>query len=324
MTGTIVNSPLFGAFINLPKTFFCFSRIAEPWGRPLHRRTCVRGLIYMTFVSTFRSVLSPMRSGLHALAAGAVIAAAMPTGAAALTQSWNGYRWARTGPLVISVGNNLTAPWSSMLAQATTEWSAANNIDFVIAAGKSTSACAPVYGGVQICNSNYGANGWLGWANVWLSSGFIVQATVRLNDYYFAQTRYNTTAWRRQTICQELGHTLGLAHTNTIKTNLNTGSCMDYTNDPSGTAGGVNGTLANLSPNSVDFAALDGIYATLNATQLTSTKPTALAGEGFSIDDHHHGSFVNLVPEPGSWLMLIAGFGGIGAALRRQRRALAA
>ena len=274
-------------------------------------------------ISNVRTLPQAVRRRFAALATCSLILAALPMPASALTQSWNGYRWARTGPLVISIGDNLSAPWASLLAPATTAWSAANNIDVLVTAGKSTSACAAVYGGVQICNGNYGANGWLGYANVWLSSGFIVQATVRLNDYYFGLTRYNTAAWRQQTICQEIGHTLGLAHTNTTKTNLNTGSCMDYTNDPSGTAGGVNGTLANVGPNSVDFSALDGIYANLNTTQLASTRPTIRAGEGFSIDGHHHDS-IAFVPEPGSWLMLITGFGGIGAALRRRRRPITA
>lgn len=270
-------------------------------------------------VANIRSLAMPAMAGvcLQVLGLGAISLVAPPAPAAALAQSWNGYRWARTGPLVISLGNNLGSQWSSLLAPTATAWSAANNIDFTVVAGKSTSACGAVYGGVQVCNSNYGATGWLGYAYVWLAGGFIVQATVKLNDHYFAMPRYNTAAWRQQVICQEVGHTLGLAHTNTIKTNVNTGSCMDYTNDPTGTAG-TNGTLANIAPNSVDFAALDGIYANVNTTQLASTRPTMRAGEGFSIDGEHHDS-LTFVPEPGSWMMLIAGFGGIGAAMRRRR-----
>ena len=270
-------------------------------------------------VANIRSLAMPVMAGvcLQILGLGAISLVALPAPAAALAQSWNGYRWARTGPLVISLGNNLGSQWSSLLAPTATAWSAANNIDFTVVAGKSTSACGAVYGGVQVCNSNYGATGWLGYAYVWLSGGFIVQATVKLNDHYFGMPRYNTAAWRQHVICQEVGHTLGLAHTNTINTNVNTGSCMDYTNDPTGTAG-TNGTLANIAPNSVDFAALDGIYANVNTTQLASTLPTMRAGEGLSIDGEHHDS-LTFVPEPGSWMMLIAGFGGIGAAMRRRR-----
>ena len=248
------------------------------------------------------------------------IAGLVAAPAAALTQSWNGYHWARTGPLSISLGNNLGSNWTSLLAPTASKWSAADNINFVVTAGQTSPAsCSPVYGSVQVCNGSYGANGWLGYANVWLSGSFIVQATVRLNDYYFAQPKYDTAAWRQMTICQEIGHTLGLAHANTSRTNLNLGTCMDYSNDPTGTVGGSNGTLANLNPSNNDFAALNGIYAHLDASQLSYTKPRYRAGEGYGIDARDHDTLV-AVPEPASWAMLLAGFGGTGAVLRRRRR----
>ena len=113
--------------------------------------------------------------------------------AAAVTQTWNGYRWARTGPLAINLGNNVGSQWSSLFTSTAAAWSQANNIDFVPAAGRATSsACGAVYGTVQVCSGSYGFNGWLGYANVWLANGFIVQATVRLNDSYFAAAKYNT------------------------------------------------------------------------------------------------------------------------------------
>ena len=271
-------------------------------------------------ITTSRSLALPAlaRLCLQTIAIAAIALAALPSPASAVTQSWNGYRWARTGPLLISLGDNLETNWSSLLAPAAAAWSAADNIDFTATAGKTTSAaCAGVYGGVQVCNSNYGATGWLGYTYVWLSSGFIVQATVKLNDHYFAQKRYNTAAWRQATICHEFGHTLGLAHTNTSRSNLNTGSCMDPTNDPTGTAG-TNGTLANLGPNDTDFNALNGIYANLDATQLPSTRLTLRIGDGYGIDGRDHDS-LSFVPEPGSWLMLIAGFGSVGMAMRRRQ-----
>ncbi|QXQ08555.1 PEPxxWA-CTERM sorting domain-containing protein [Sphingosinicellaceae bacterium] len=123
--------------------------------------------------------------------------------------------------------------------------------------------------------------------------------------------------------CQEIGHTLGLAHTNEVKTDKNTGSCMDYTNDPTGTRG-TNGTLANTAPNSVDFAALNAIYATVNTTQLPYTKPTYFAGHGYTIDGNDADVGFSLVPEPASWALLVAGFGMVGANLRRRERPVAA
>ncbi len=261
-----------------------------------------------------------------ALASATTIAMFAGGAAAALpAQSWNGYHWARTGSLVIGLGDNVSSAWDPYVDKAATQWSAAPNIDFVVVAGQSpTSVCSAKYGGVQVCSGNYGANGWLGYASVWTSGGFIVQATVQLNDFYFASAKYDTTAWRAMTACQELGHTLGLAHTNEVRTNANTGSCMDYTNDPSGKAGGTNGTLANIAPNSVDFAALAGIYAKLDSTQLSYTKPDHFVGHGFDLEGFDNEVSFSLVPEPTSWTLLIAGFGIVGSAMRRRAVATAA
>ena len=174
------------------------------------------------------------------LATSAAVSFATP--ASALIQSWYGYLWSRTGNLSIQLGNNLTSAWSSRLGVTASAWSAADYIDFrLVAGGTSSATCGAVYGTVQVCNSNYGANGWLGYTYVWTSGGFIVKATVRLNDYYFSMPKYNTDAWRNATICHEVGHTVGLQHSDTIRTNLNIGSCLDYTNDPSGKLG-TNGT----------------------------------------------------------------------------------
>ena len=255
------------------------------------------------------------RKRLAGLAALLLTALGTATPAVAVTQSWNGYRWARTGLLTIGVGNNLTSAWSPYLTTAANAWSSVSKIDFKVIAGKSTASCAAVYGTVQACNGNYGANGWLGYANVWLSNGFIVQATVRLNDYYFNTARYNTAAWKKMTACQELGHTIGLDHADVTRTNTNLGTCMDYTNDPTGTAG-TNGVRANIAPNATDFAALDAIYATTNTTQLAMTKPQYYIGSGFSIEGAEIEGVLTAVPEPSAWLMMVVGFGFIGTAVR--------
>ncbi len=235
------------------------------------------------------------------------------------TQSWNGYHWNRTGPLAIALGSNVSAAWSSYVSTAATQWSAANNIDFVKVAGTSSSpTCSAVYGTVQVCDGNYGANGWLGYATVYTSGTVIVEATVKLNDYYFSGGNFDTPAWRAMTACQEIGHTLGLAHNDTIKTDLNKGTCMDYTNDPTGTKGGPNGKLANLAPAASDFAALNTIYAHVDATQLPQTKPGYWTGDALSVGDGDGPDTVHALPEPTTWALFIAGFGGVGGALRRR------
>ena len=255
----------------------------------------------------------------------AAILAAAPSSATLLPQSWNGFHWSRTGPLAITLGNNVNSTWAPYVATAAGQWSTDQHIDFVQSAGKTTpSTCSPVYGTVQVCNSNYGQTGWLGYATVWTSGSYIVQGTVKLNDYYFSMTRYNTPAYRSLVACQEIGHTLGLAHADTTYNNLNLGTCMDYTNDPSGTKGTVNGTLANTAPSATDFLHLDGIYAVLDSTQLSYTKPQYKTSDSFGVEGAPDvESAPQAVPEPSSWLMIMGGFGALGMALRRRRMEVA-
>jgi len=239
------------------------------------------------------------------------LAAAAPAAATLSTQSWNGYHWAHTGNLAIMVGNNASAKWAPYLANAETTWSADKYIDFLPTAGMtSATGCAGVYGTIQICSANYGATGWSGWTTVYTSGTSIYQATIKLNDYYFNQAKYNSAAYFQQVICQELGNSLGLQDSDHNFGNLNTGSCMDYTNDPAGTLG-TNGTLANTAPSLSDVTNLDGIYSVLDKTQLVFTMPKT------STNAQAAGS----VPEPGSWSMMLVGSGALGLAMRRGRKA---
>jgi len=168
----------------------------------------------------FTAAALPRLSGGAAVLA--LATALMPTPAAAVTQSWNGYRWARTGLLNIRVGDNLATDWDRVVDTAIAGWRPARNIDFTAAVGLSSPlGCAPVFGGVKACSGNYGATGWLGYTNVWTSGGFVVQATVRFNDYYFDMERYDTPAWRASVACHELGHTLGLAHNDSTASVMN-------------------------------------------------------------------------------------------------------
>ena len=82
-----------------------------------------------------------------------------------------------------------------------------------------------------------------------------------MNDTYFNTAQYNTPAWRRLVMCQEIAHDFGLAHQDENFSNANLGSCMDYTNDPDGGAGGASSNdQSNEHPNAHDFQQLVTIY----------------------------------------------------------------
>jgi hypothetical protein len=185
--------------------------------------------------------------------------------------SWNGYHWARTSnPFLIDLGDNLSGSWKSYLATASSDWSKSTVLNtLVVAGGSSKRNCRPTTGRVEVCNDGYGYNGWLGVAQIWVSGGHITQGTVKMNDTYFASSKYNSPAWRLFVVCQEVGHTFGLDHQDEDFDNRNLGTCMDYTNDPS----------TNQHPNTHDYDQLVAIYSHLDkVTTVGATAPNATAG----------------------------------------------
>lgn len=188
--------------------------------------------------------------------------------------SWGGYHWARTStttPVTLKLGDNVSPAWDVYLDTASSDWSKSTVLQTAIVPGSTNPKnCRAVAGRVEVCNSAYGANGWLGLAQIWLSSGHIVQGTAKMNDTYYNTAKYNTPAWRQMVICQEIGHTFGLDHQDEISSNANLGTCMDYTSNPS----------TNQHPNTHDYEQLKTIY---NHADGTSTLAAAAAGKsGFA------------------------------------------
>jgi hypothetical protein len=112
---------------------------------------------------------------------------------------------------------------------------------------------------------------------------------VKVNDTYFNQAQYNTVAYRRLVMCQEVGHTFGLNHQDENQTNPNLGTCMDYTRNPVGPP-------SNEHPNAHDYAQLETIYSHTDSFN-TPTRAVALAG-----------------PSRASWGTLVEGRDGHGVA----------
>lgn len=170
--------------------------------------------------------------------------------------TWGNYHWARTAnPFLLKLGDNLTSNWDPYLATTSTDWTASNVLDTEVIPGSTNpKRCAPTGGRIEVCNSAYGKNGWLGIAQIWVSGDHIGQGTVKLNDTYFKSATYNTPAWRNLVMCQEVGHTFGLDHQDEIFNNANLNTCMDYTNNP----------LSNQHPNLHDYEQLDALYAHLD------------------------------------------------------------
>ncbi|MEK6721255.1 MAG: hypothetical protein AABZ33_11385 [Chloroflexota bacterium] len=206
------------------------------------------------------------------LVAGLALALILPAAASA-THSWGNYHWGRTAnPFTLKLGDNVSSAWDSYLATTSVDWSVSTVLDTTIVAGGTTARkCRATTGRVEVCNASYGNNGWLGLASISVSGSHITKAYVKLNDTYFKTAAYNTPAWRNLVMCQEVGHTFGLGHTDETFGNANGGTCMDYTSDP-------DGPLSNEHPNDHDYEQLAMIYAHLDST--TTVGAAAPSGPG--------------------------------------------
>lgn len=194
------------------------------------------------------------------------------------THAWGPYHWARTNnPFTLKLGDNVSSTWDAYLAEASADWSVSSVLDTAIVAGQGGKNCRATNGRVEVCNRKYGYNGWLGIAQIWINgSNHITQGLNKMNDSYFNTATYNTPAWRRLVMCQEIAHTFGLDHQDEAFGNLNLGTCMDYTSDP-------DGPPSNEHPNAHDFEQLELIYAHLDTT--TTVGASSVPGKGHAAAD---------------------------------------
>ncbi len=193
------------------------------------------------------------------------------------SHSWGNYHWARTSnPFNLKLDDNVSSAWDQYLGKTSSDWSTSTVFDTTIIGNQSNNNCRPTSGKVEVCSKAYGRNGWLGIAQIWVSGNHITQGTVKVNDTYFNTATYNTPAWRNLVMCQEVGHMFGLGHNDEIFTNLNNGTCMDYTNAPAGgIVGGFNYGASNERPNVHDYTQLETIYSHFDST--TTIKATDLS-----------------------------------------------
>lgn len=214
-------------------------------------------------------MLKPSRRTTLAAILAISVVAALATVAFA-DHSWGGYHWARTSnPFTIKTGDNVSAAWDPYLDEAISDWNISPSLDLLkVAGGTNPKNCRPTAGRIEVCNSKYGNNGWLGIAQIWITGGtHITQATTKLNDTYFNRTQYNTPAWRRLVMCQEIAHDFGLDHQDETFNNFNLGTCMDYTNAPAGgLVGGFFYGPSNEHPNAHDYEQIEIIYQHLDSS----------------------------------------------------------
>ena len=227
-------------------------------------------------------------AGAAAVVAVGVLAFASVASAAHVWGNSSGaYHWARTAnPFTLLLGDNVASVWDSYLRTASTDWTASSVLDTTVVAGKAGRNCTAQTGRVEVCAKKYGKNGWLGIAQIWISGNHITKGLVKMNDTYFTTSTYNKASWRAMVMCQEIGHTFGLAHQDENFYNPNLGSCMDYANDPARNDGAGN----NMHPNAHDYDVLEQIYAHLDTTTTVTQNLSSNNGRG------RNGRFGNVLP----------------------------
>ncbi|MEP6695168.1 MAG: hypothetical protein ABJB39_11050, partial [Chloroflexota bacterium] len=163
--------------------------------------------------------------------------------------------------------------------------------------------CRPTAGTVQVCNGTYGNNGWLGLAQIWISGSHITQGAVKVNDTYFALAQYNNSSEKQHVMCQEVGHTFGLAHQDESGISLNT--CMDYYHNTS------NSDTKSTHPNQHDYDELVAIYSHLDAAAAAAVVVGGGAAGGLGDANGDDGTPAGASPAGGSWYAEDLGHGRI-------------
>ncbi len=200
----------------------------------------------------------------------AAVFLAVTASPAAGSHAWGNYHWARTGnPFTVPLGDNVTNTAKSAsddaLQESSYDWSLSSVLSSPVVDGKAGNPkqCRANNGRIEVCNTRYGFNGWLGLAQIWTSGTHIVKAIAKLNDSYFDgdQTKYDYDA-ERHVMCQEIGHGYGLHHQDESGADLDT--CMDYSRE-----------LDNPHPNAHDYEQLEIVYSHLDSTSTVSTSIAA-------------------------------------------------
>lgn len=137
--------------------------------------------------------------------------------AAFASHQWGSHHWERDGVTVqeVTVGdnhvNNVNTNWKAIFDAVVPDWE--SDAD----GGYGGSNFGAVDGGgtggdVKSFNDDYGNNGWLGLASIWITRGknkHITRGEAKVNDYYVTLAGYDgfdeSVEWE-QVMCQEIGH----------------------------------------------------------------------------------------------------------------------
>lgn len=162
--------------------------------------------------------------------------------------------------LSLQVLNNLVtgSDWDDYLVTSIREWDDGNPdaVTLNIRSMTYDPDCRAVRRAMKVCNANYGPTDWRGVNQILLQDEFIITSLAKMNDYYMEGTN---KAQKQYTMCHELGHGLGLGHSDENFHNEDLGNCMDYTNRPE----------KNMHPDASNYLSLQELYGNVNGNVVT-------------------------------------------------------
>lgn len=168
----------------------------------------------------------------------------------------NAPHWPENGNgLRVMIINALTPEWHNSFDLAVEDWNSGqpDAIEITKEMGTYDENCEAPDGKVIVCNGDYGDSKWRGVNEAMLNPrGKIVSSTARMNEYYLFNMREG--AWQ-YTLCHEIGHSLGLGHTDENFDNPDLGNCMDYTDNLN----------ANKHPDESNYEKLLSIYGPISS-----------------------------------------------------------
>jgi hypothetical protein len=182
------------------------------------------------------------------------------------------YHWARKwSQFTLKVGDNVSGNWDRLLRRSLADWNKNDTVTLDKVSGRTNpQECRPTTGRIEACSWRYGTGtqtGWLGLTRLYFArSGHVNAASVQMNDSFLnaADSRYNSDAARRHTLCHELGHTIGLDH-------VDTRSCLNNSQ---------HAVLNYVTPIRSDVRRLKRIYSHQDGQ--TTISSASVTGEGFA------------------------------------------